>query len=87
MRAASGGWLALGLVFTFLQYKFNQNKETWIPYLILAGGAIFAAISFHAAYGLKVTTPANAPVLPVVGIFGILVIGFFFNLRYAKSAE
>jgi len=43
MKAASGGWIALGLVFSFLQFKFNQNKEVWIPFLLLVGGLIFAA--------------------------------------------
>lgn len=85
MKAASGGWIALGVVFIYLQYKFNQNKEAWIPYLILVGGLIFGAISLYAAIGLRMTTPANAPVLPVAVILTFLLIGFYFNLQYSKS--
>ncbi len=84
MKAASAGWIALGVVFIYLQYKFNQNKEVWIPYLILVGGVIFGAIALYSAIGLRMTTPANAPVLPVVVILTVLIVGFFFNLRYSK---
>ncbi len=87
MKAASGGWIALGLIFIYLQYKFNQNKEVWIARLILFGGFIFGAVSFHAALGLKLTTPANAPVMPVVIIFAFLLVGFYFNNKYAKSED
>ncbi len=84
MIAASGGWLALGLVFFFLQNKFNKNREDWIPYLILVSGLIFGIISIYAALNLKMNTPANAPVMPIAGILGTLIVGFFFNIRYGK---
>ena len=85
MKAASGGWIALGVVFGVLQYRFNQSKEVWMPYLILVGGLIFGIISIISAVGLKMTTPANAPVMPVIVILSLLLVGFVFNLKYSKS--
>lgn len=84
MKAASGGWLVIAITFIFLQYKFNQTKELWIPNLILIGGLIFGAISFYAAMGLRMTTKANAPILPVIIILVVLLIGYVFNRKYAK---
>jgi len=87
MKAASGGWIALGIVFGFLQFKFSQNRELWIPYLILAGGLIFGAASLIATIVLAQTTPADPPYIPVMIIMLFMLLGFFFNLRYASSGS
>ncbi|MEM6723821.1 MAG: hypothetical protein AAF598_07265 [Bacteroidota bacterium] len=87
MKAASGGWIALGLVFIYLQFRFNTSKAIWIPYVILIGGLLFAAISLYSAIGLKVTTPANPPLVPMFLIIGIMLTGFYFNWSFGRKVQ
>ncbi|MEO1653500.1 MAG: hypothetical protein AAFU64_08150, partial [Bacteroidota bacterium] len=85
MKAASGGWIALGLVFMYMQYQFNQSKEKWIAYSILGGGMLFALVSLYTAIGLKINTPANPPLIPMLIIIAAMLFGFYFNLQYSKK--
>ncbi|MCI4671755.1 MAG: hypothetical protein MRZ79_26675 [Bacteroidia bacterium] len=85
MKAAASGWIALGVFVLYLQNKFNQNKEVWIPHICLTCAVIFATLGIYSAVSLNMTTPANPPIIPMFVFLTIFLVGFYFNLKYSKN--
>ena len=85
MRAVSGGQILAGFIVIWLQLKFNENKLTWIPPLILIAGAIVGLTSLYATIIVRTNTPGNPPTLLVITCLVGLFIGYIFNRRYINS--
>ena len=85
MRATSGGFLTVAVAIIFLQYKFQTDKLPWIPGLILVLGTIPMLCLLYAVLTVSMHTPGRPPMVTDLAGEGLLLTGFFFNMRYLRN--
>lgn len=82
MRALSSGFLSVAFALSFLQLKFNTEREHWIALAILIIGSILAFGSLYAMVLIRTKTNGRPPILLVSLIFVLMIAGYFFNIHY-----
>ncbi len=79
MRVCGGGWMAVSLTMIYLQRRFSQNRQTWIPVIILTMGLISILSTLYAALMVSYYTPGSPPIQGLFVLIFILLMGYRLN--------
>jgi hypothetical protein len=85
MRAVGGGFLVTAFLITFLQYKSDILKLSWIPPLILTGGSVIILCNLYATLTLKMNTAASPPIFLLISTEILLVAAFLLRMTAKKK--
>jgi hypothetical protein len=85
MRAAGGGFLAVGTAMAMLQLEFNSSQKPMLAWIIVISGTILAIGALYAMLLVRMKTLGRPPLLPVILIFIMMLAGFLLNMMVAAS--
>lgn len=84
MRCVAGGYLAVSIAITIMQYNFRRTGKCWLAWVILLSGWIVTGASVYATILVRLNTPGNPPTtLAFIGL-GLFLFGFIYNKKSLK---